>query len=105
MLHRIMSIVVAAIGLAACTTAAPPKPEANLAVRCELAKCECRDIANPFSTPSPPIWNEDGTAGCAEGRRLVALKEKAPIGLALPDFDDPADLDKAANPYRRWGRP
>jgi hypothetical protein len=91
MLHRFMSIAAMVLSLAACTVA-PAKPEPDLALQCELAKCECQDPVKPFSNAAPVIWNQDGTAGCAEGLKLVMAKEKPSTtglsgGIVLPTYD------------------
>ena len=64
----------ALVCLVACTASAV-KPESELGLQCEFAKCECQDAANPFSQAAPVLWNQDGSAGCAEGRILVMVKE------------------------------
>jgi len=90
MLVRLMSMGCAALIIGACSGAASPDPD--LALRCELAQCECQDAAHPFS-PASVIWNQDGTAGCAEGRKL-AMKNvnkpetRGPGGIVLPTYDD-----------------
>ena len=78
------------LSLAACTVA-PAQPE-DLALKCELTQCECRDPANPWSPAASVVWNQDGTAGCAEGRKLAIAKEKPPTtgltgGIVLPTYD------------------
>jgi hypothetical protein len=87
MLHHI-SLAVLVLSLAACA-ATQGKPESNLALRCEVAKCECQDPAKPFSPAGPVVWNQDGTASCGEGMRLALAKEKSsPItGIVLPTLD------------------
>jgi hypothetical protein len=101
MLHRIAVIAGLSLGLVGCT-APPVKPAPDLAVQCELANCVCQDPANPFSSPAPVVWQQDGTASCAAGRTLTVVKGKPPIaGIVFPDFNDAEDMDRLENPYRR----
>lgn len=85
------AVTILLLSLAACTVA-PAKSE-DLALQCELAKCECRDPVNPFSHAAPVVWNQEGSAGCAEGLELVMVKQKAPPttgltrGIVLPTLD------------------
>ena len=86
-----MSTAGAVLCLAACTVAAT-KPQSDLALQCELAECECQDSANPFSQAAPVVWNQNGTAGCAEGQKLVMVKDKSTTtgltrGIVLPTYD------------------
>ena len=86
MLYRV-SLSVVVLSLAACVSA-PEKPESNLSLRCEVAKCECQDPAKPFSPAASVVWNQDGTASCGEGLRLALSKEKPSItGIVLPTRD------------------
>ena len=89
MLDRVTRIVLIAFSLAACS-GAPAKPNSDLALQCELVKCECQDTANPFSRASV-VWNQDGTAGCAQGRRLVIVRSEKPSGpggIVVPTYDE-----------------
>lgn len=91
MLVRVTRIACVVLSLSACSVA-PAKPNLDLALQCELVKCECHDQANPFSR-APVVWNQDGTAGCAEGRRLVVLKSEersttGPGGIVIPTYDE-----------------
>ena len=77
--------------LAACAAATPAQPQ-DLALQCELSRCECRNPANLSSHAAPIIWNQNGTAGCAEGLELVLVNERLPStgltgGIRLPTFD------------------
>ena len=88
MLDRLMPLALIALNLAACSVA-PAQPDSDLALKCELVKCECQDPANPFS-PAPVVWNQDGTAGCAEGRSLAIAKSEKPSGpggIVVPTYD------------------
>ena len=51
------AVTILLLSLAACTVA-PAKSE-DLALQCELAKCECRDPVNPFSHAAPVVWNQE----------------------------------------------
>ena len=79
--HRLMSMGALAC-LVACTGSAV-KPQSELRLRCEFVRCECRDPVHPFSPAAPVLWNDDGSAGCAEGRVLVTMKEGSPTGGKL----------------------
>lgn len=87
MAHGI-SMGVMLLVLTACS-AASTQANSNMAMQCEVAKCECRDPSKPFSSAAPVIWNQDGTAGCREGFLLGLAKEKtSPVtGLVLPTLD------------------
>jgi hypothetical protein len=87
MLHRVI-LSIAVLSIAGCASA-PGPAEPNLALRCEVAKCECQDPSKPFSAPVPVSWNQDGTAGCGEGLRLALSREKSPpvTGIVLPTLD------------------
>ena len=83
--HRLISMG-ALVCLVACTgSVAEPKPE--LALQCEFTKCECRDPAHPFSKAAPVLWNQDGSAGCAEGCILSTVKKTSPSpGKVIPTY-------------------
>ena len=89
MLIGIISTAALAISIAACT-GGTGRPQSDLALQCELVKCECQDPADPFSR-SPVVWNPNGTAACADGRRLVMAQENpsaaAVGGIVVPTYD------------------
>src|SRR5262245_65149392 len=87
---KTVSMAGIALILAACA-GTPAQPE-DLALQCELVRCECRNPANPSSHAAPIVWNQNGTAGCAEGLELVLVSERLPGtgltgGIRFPTFD------------------
>ena len=64
------------LALAACSTLSPPKPDpAQLALACQIKKCECRAPHRSFTftadpPPKPIEWRSDGSASCPAGYEL-----------------------------------
>ena len=58
----------------------PQETQAQLALACEMAKCECRSANSAgfsFSSGKPPVaveWRGDGTASCPVGYLLARQK-------------------------------
>jgi hypothetical protein len=85
MMRRLVFALVALSPLAGCGTSGPsgssdtPSPDqANLALACEVARCECRPPTSALSfttvRPDPVQWRPDGTAYCREGYQLSRVQ-------------------------------
>jgi hypothetical protein len=80
MIFRLASMILV-LGLTGCSTlgfgdGAPKR--ADLAMACQVSRCECRAPRSAFSftsdKPEPVQWRSDGTAYCREGYELSRVQ-------------------------------
>ncbi len=62
-----LSLLSLLVLLAACAGAGE---EDNLAIACQLQKCECAEDNLLGIDTTPIVWQQDGSASCPEGYRL-----------------------------------